>query len=169
MFASSRSVSPFFFQALGSSLLWIFSGRLPISTSLSCSGVLSYFFIRNMFLCHLTLSNFLCGHCFSGCRSAISFASGVCPLVDEVVPGACAGFLLGGTDACPLCMGMVLIPLIGKAISRVCLEAAAHSRWLYAAYVFMSGAVFPPCSWWFSLRCFSTRACQLLGGAMCEN
>ena len=105
-----------------------FSSRLPISTSLSCSGVLSYFFIRNMFLCHLTLSNFLCGHCFSGCRSVISFAFGVCPLVDEVVPGACAGFLLGGTDACPLCMGMVLIPLIGKAISRVCLEAAAHSR-----------------------------------------
>ena len=78
--------------------------------------------------CHLTLSNFLCGHCFSGCRSVISFASGVCPLVDEVVPGACAGFLLGGTDACPLCMGMVLIPLIGKAISRVCL---AMQRTIY--------------------------------------
>lgn len=108
MFASSRSVSPLFFQVLGSSLqslLWIFSGRLPISISLSCSGVLSYFFIQNMFLCHLTLSNFLCGHCFSGCRFVVSLASGVCTLVDEIVPGASAGFLLGGTGAYPLVCG----------------------------------------------------------------
>ena len=38
-----------------------FSGRLPISTSLSYSSrVLSYSFIWNIFSCHLILFNFLC-------------------------------------------------------------------------------------------------------------
>ena len=32
-------------------------------------------------------------------------ASCVCPLLGEVVPGVCAGFLLRGTDACPLVGG----------------------------------------------------------------
>ena len=37
-----------------------FSGRLPVSTSLSCfSGVLSCYFIWDIILCHFILSNFL--------------------------------------------------------------------------------------------------------------
>ena len=60
-----------------------FSGRLPISTSLSCSSrVLSHSFIWNIFLCHLILSNFLCsrlqdcsyshyGVCFLVCKAGL--------------------------------------------------------------------------------------------------
>ena len=83
------------------------------------------------------------------------------------------GFLLGGTGACPLVCGNGSHPSDRQAMSRVCFEAAAHSRWLYAACVLISGAVFPPCSWWFSQRCSSTRAYSLLGGqcvkTRCDN
>ena len=55
--------TPFFSQDLGLSLLsllWIFSGQLPISALLSCSsGVLFYPFIWNIFLCCFILSNLL--------------------------------------------------------------------------------------------------------------
>ena len=80
-----------------------------------------------MLLCHLTLSNFLHGHCFSGYRFVVSLASGICPLVDEVVPGGCTGFLLGGTGACPLVCGNGSHPSDRQTMSRVCLEADAHS------------------------------------------
>ena len=37
---------------------------------------------------------------FDGCRVTVSLASGFCPPVDQVGPGACVGFLVGGTSAC---------------------------------------------------------------------
>ena len=46
------------------------------------------------------------------------FASDICPLVGEVGTGACAGFLLRGTGACPLLGRAGLFPLVGSAMSR---------------------------------------------------
>lgn len=44
----------------------------------------------------------VCGLHSSGYRSVAPLASSICPLVGEVGPEACAGFLVRGTAACPL-------------------------------------------------------------------
>ena len=52
----------------------------------------------------------------TGCRIVVPLASGVCPLVGEVRPGACAGFLVEGTGALWWAeLGLVL--LVGRAVS----------------------------------------------------
>lgn len=38
-------------------------------------------------------------------QAVVCLASAVCSLVGEVAPGACVGFLVGETDACPLVGG----------------------------------------------------------------
>ena len=45
----------------------------------------------------------------------VPLASSVCPLVDEVGTGACAGFLTGRLVSSLLELG--LVPLIGRAVS----------------------------------------------------
>ena len=79
-----------------------FSGNMPISTSLSCSSVfLSWSFIWNIFLCHLILFKFLClWSAFLRLQDCISWFWCL-PLVSEVGPGACAGFLVGQTYVFP--------------------------------------------------------------------
>ena len=52
-----------------------------------------------------------------GCSS---LASGVCPLVGEVGPWACAGFLVGGTGACALVGGTESCPSDGQGSFRWC-------------------------------------------------
>ena len=56
-----------------------------------------------------------CGLLFAGCRVVVPLASGFCPLVGEVCPGAYAGFLVGGTGAYPPVGGTGAYPLVGGA------------------------------------------------------
>ena len=82
----------------------LFWGRLPIFSSIICYyGFLPCSFICNIFFCCLISSNFLC-LCSHFCRlwGLVLLASHVCPLVGEVSPGACVGFLVGRTGACVL-------------------------------------------------------------------
>ena len=66
-----------------------FLGRFPISTSLSCSGILSCSFFRNM-----------------------------SSLVDEAILEACAGFLVSRTGSCPLVSGAGSCPSGGQGCSQ---------------------------------------------------
>ena len=50
----------------------------------------------------------------------VLLASGVCPLVGEVGPGACAGFLVGGTGACLLVGGAGSCPSGGQGRVKGC-------------------------------------------------
>ena len=75
-------------------------------------------FIWNLFLCHLILPNFLClwspflriQHCDSSWFSH--------PFVGEDDSGACAGFPVGGTGACPLLGEAGYCPSGGNTVSR---------------------------------------------------
>ena len=73
-----------------------FSGRLRISTVLSCSSrFLSFSFFWTVFLCLLIFPNFLC------LWSPFHRLQGLVPLGPaKVGPGAHVGFLGGGTGAC---------------------------------------------------------------------
>ena len=84
-----------------------FSGRLPISSSFSCScGFLSFSLIcTNFSVISFHLTYCVCGLLSTGCRIIVPLASGVCPLVGEVGPGPSAGFLVGWAGACPLLGG----------------------------------------------------------------
>ena len=67
---------------------------------------LPYSFICNIFLCHLILSNLLClwsPFCRLQGHSSSCFWS--LPPRGEIGPGACVGFLVGGTGACALVGG----------------------------------------------------------------
>ena len=63
------------------------SGRLPISTLLSCSSrFLSYSFFWTIFLCLLILPNFLCLQSpFHRLKFVVPLVSGFCCLVSEVL------------------------------------------------------------------------------------
>ena len=80
-----------------------FPGRLPSSTSLSCSfGILSCFFIWAIFFCTLILSNIcVCGFGSSGYWVAV-FLLMVSALLVEACLEACAGLLFGRAGAYPL-------------------------------------------------------------------
>ena len=60
----------------------------------------------------------VCDLLSAGCRIIVPLASGVCSLLGKVYPGACVGFLMGGTGACPLVVELGLVPLVGRAVSR---------------------------------------------------
>ena len=83
-------MAPFFSQDLGSSLLSLFlnsfSGRLPISTLLSCLG---FYLVPSSGTYSSTISLCLtfcdCDFCSTGCRVVVHLVSAVCPLVDETV------------------------------------------------------------------------------------
>ena len=51
-------------------------------------------------------------------RVVVPVASGVCPLVGEVHPRACAGFLWEGQMPVLLWVELGLVPLMGRAVSR---------------------------------------------------
>ena len=59
----------------------------------------------------------VCGLLSIGCRVTVPLASGVCFLVGEFGSGAYAGFLVGGTGACPLVVDLGLVSLVGRAMS----------------------------------------------------
>ena len=67
----------------------------------------------------------VCGLLSAGCRIIVPLASGVCLRVDEFGPGACAGFLVGGTGACPLVGGAGFCPSGGQGHVKGCVL-----RWL---------------------------------------
>ena len=63
------------------------------------------FFATYFSIISLCLNFCVCGLLSTGCSTVVPLASSVCPLVGVVGPGACAGFLLGRTGACPLGSG----------------------------------------------------------------
>ena len=56
----------------------------------------------------------VCGLFSAGCSIVVPLDSGVYPLVGEVGSGTCAGFLMGGTGACPLVVGAGSCPSSGQ-------------------------------------------------------
>jgi len=58
-------------------------------------------------------------HDLMGCRFVAPLFSGIYPLVDELGPGACMGFLVGATGACPL---------VGRA-GFYCPSVQGHVKW----------------------------------------
>ena len=78
----------------------------------------------------------VCGLHFSGCRIIAPLAASVCSLVGEAGPGACAGFLVGGTGVCPLVDGAGPCPSGGQGYIKGCVQ-----RWLWAQ----------PVCWWVGL------------------
>ena len=99
---SSWSVSPFLRSRIIFTIIPLnyFSGRLPVSNSLSCSsGVLSCAFLWDIFLTVPSSLTFCeCGFCSIGCRTAV-LVSAVCPL-GEAGLEVCAGFLVRGPGSC---------------------------------------------------------------------
>ena len=93
---------PFFFQILHH-VYFDYSVLFQVECLLV---VLGFYLVLcwTIHLYHLILSNFLCLW-FPFHRVIIPIASDVSCLVVEVGPGACAGFLLGRTSACPLVGG----------------------------------------------------------------
>ena len=61
-------------------------------------------------------------------------------------------------------VGLGLVPLEGRAVSRGVFRVAVGSGRLQAACLLMGGAVFLPC-WFFGLRRLSTGAYRMLDGA----
>ena len=117
-----------------------FSGWLLISTSLSCySEIVSCFFIWNISPCCLILSDFLCLWSpflrLHDCNSS----SGVCPPVDEVGPGPCAGFQVRGTGACPL---------VGRAGSCPSGGQDCVKGYVYRQLWVQANFIQPICWWW---------------------
>lgn len=70
------------------------------------------------------LSFCVCG-LSAGWRLIAPLPSGVCPLVGEVGPGPCAGFLMRRTAACPLVVGAGSCPSGGQGHVKGCAY-----RWL---------------------------------------
>ena len=58
-----------------------------------------------------------CGLHSAGCRTTFALASDVCPLVGEVGPGACAGFLPTGKVPAHWRIELGLAPVMGSAKS----------------------------------------------------
>ena len=90
----------------------------------------------------------------SGYRFVVPLASAVCPLVGQVVPGVCAGFLVGGTGAYSWWVELGLVPLVGRATSRGVFRGSCGLMTLDSLPA-IGGAVFPLC-WLFGLRWPST-------------
>ena len=73
------SVPPFFSPEFLDHLYYHSLGRLPISTSLSCSsGVLSCSFVWNIFLCQIITSFCVCAFSSEDWRAIVPLASCVC-------------------------------------------------------------------------------------------
>ena len=72
------------------------------------------------------LTFYVCGLWSLGYRIVFCLASGICPLVGEVGPGACAEFLMEESGACPL-VGGVGSCLFGGQGQGVWLEVALGS------------------------------------------
>ena len=79
-----------------------------MSSSLNCSsGVCYCSFVFGIYFSTISfcLTFFVCGLLSAVYRIIVPLASGVCPMVGEAGPGACAGFLVGGPGACTLVGG----------------------------------------------------------------
>ena len=162
---------PFFSEILNHlypTLLWIFFGRLPTCTSLSCSpGVLSCSFVWNIFPCCLMLSKFPCLWSPFHRQQDYSY------FCFWYLPPSGWGWSRrlfrhpGGRDWCLPSGGWTwMLPLWWTELGQgVCLEASMDSRLLYSACLIMSSVVFPSSCWLFILRHPSTGAYRLLGGA----
>ena len=90
------------------------------------------FYLLPSFATYFSVISFCLTFCVHGllstvCRIIVPLASGVCPLVGEVGPGACAGFLLGETGACPLVGGAGSCPSDGQGHVHV---KGCVLRWL---------------------------------------
>ena len=88
-------------SCLGLCTFWTYIAYL-LSIYFFC-GFLSCFFLWNMLIVHLIFSDFLCLWCpifrLQDCSSSCFWCL---PLVGELGPGACAGYLVGSTGAYPL-------------------------------------------------------------------
>ena len=130
-----------------------FSSRLSISTSLSCSSWVDPSSGTYSSAVSFCLPYCDCGFCSIGCRIVVLLPSAVCPLVDEAVYVACAGFLVGG-----------FLPTGGWSCILPLWWAGRCSERVLVPCLLMGGAVFPPC-WLFSLRHPSAGTYRLLGAA----
>ena len=142
-----------------------FLGRLPISTSLSCSSeVLSFSFICEIFLCCLILSNFLWSrfpfHSLQGCSSCCfcCLPPGGWGWSKRLVQAS----WWEGLVPAHWWVELGLVPLMRRAVS-----GGVFSRQLCGQENFK-----PPVCWWVGLcshlvglRWPSTGAYKLLGGA----
>ena len=95
------------------------SGRLPVSISLSSSGVLSRAFVRNIFLCGVLLHVLCLWSLFCRTQDGSSSGSGDYPGVDGRGLGSCR--LPGGRGWFHPSGGL------GQDVRYVCLERAAGS------------------------------------------
>lgn len=141
-------------------------GRLPVSTSLFW-GFIPGFFVWNMFLSWLMLSNFPClcslflrlQDCGSSCFWRL-------PLVGEVDPGACADLLLGETAACPPPPALncpcewiwSCLCLQGCVTGCVWRQLLAQGG-IWAACLFLSWAVLPPLWWLWGIPALEPAGC----------
>ena len=66
------------------------------------------------------LTVFVCGLLSAGCLTVVPLASGVCPLVDEVVPVAPADFLVRRTVPDIWWMELGLVPPVAMTLSGSC-------------------------------------------------
>ena len=87
----------------------------------------------------------VCGLFSVGCRFVAPFSSGDCPLGDEVDPGACAGFLMGGTVPAHWQVELGLIPLVGRDMSRGMVKGGSVPRMTLDSLLLIDMAVFPLC------------------------
>ena len=95
-----------------------FSGRLSISSLFRLVG----FYLAPSSATYFSVASFCLTYCVyglfsTGCRVIVALASVVCPLVGEVGPGACVGFLVGGTGAYTLVDRAESLPPMGRASS----------------------------------------------------
>ena len=144
---SSQSVPPFFFWDLGSFLLLL----LWILFQVNCLSPLHLVVILGLYLVsssRIYSSAFsfclifcVCGLHSSGCRIVVLLTSGVCSLVDEVGPGACAGFQVRGTGACPLVGRGGSCPFGGQDCVK---EYVYRQLWVQANFI-------QPICWWVGL------------------
>lgn len=65
---------------------------------------------------------------FCSLQDSSLLPSGVCPPMGEANLGACAGFLVGGTGACPLVARAGFVPLVIRAIPRGVLRGSSTFR-----------------------------------------
>lgn len=110
---SSQFVPPFFYW----DLVWFFLSLLWILFLVYCLPPLS---LLCFFLVLLSGTNFsaiwfvwlsiVCGPQSSGCSIVILLGSGISLPVGKVGPGACVGFLVGGTGYFPLVGGVGFCP-----------------------------------------------------------
>ena len=83
------------------------------------------FYLAPLSAAYFSVISFCLNYCIYGllpvgCTVVVPLLSVDCPLLSEVGPGACAGFLAGGPGACTLLGGVESFPSDGQGCVRWC-------------------------------------------------